>query len=84
MDIEVLYNIATEVKSNDNEIKTDFQHDVLEWWMLTFLETFLEEYKHLVKDKEMKKLVTEIYLSEDEFEDKVSYILFFLNVIVVS
>lgn len=54
MDIEVLYNIATEVKSNDNEIKTDFQHDVLEWWMLTFLETFLEEYKHLVKDKEMK------------------------------
>ena len=30
LDIEVLYNIATEVKSNDNEIKTDFQDEVLE------------------------------------------------------
>lgn len=44
LDIEVLYNIATEVKSNDNEIKTDFQDEVLEWWKLTFLETFFRNF----------------------------------------
>ena len=29
LDIEVLYNVANEVKSYDNEIKTDFHDEVL-------------------------------------------------------